>query len=621
MGILDIFKKQDETDMNALDVLIDKIKKSDSTYLKEYVENRKYLDDFSLFNEENYYYLLQKLFECKDKTLLELVKKYYDGLVFSEEDIEVFKRVFDLCIQNNELFSNDTILGLAYQFSNKKILLRIYDILCNLDSDKASLVVSYIIVSRPYFVSEEAFLSRVEELKVLSKSISKKKFEEVIIFSKNEDQKQFGIYDIDEKKLKEFDEKIQEMNLEFNSLKIKLAKINNGIFILKSDVKREFTELLKKETKEYEEKYNNVKKMLDRILEESSSLGDSYIEKIRSVGEEYLSLLEKIIPESVKKVEQLNNNINKLTKQPELTPNVCFNQIKLDSGTATVSSFLDTSIKAKKRYKMALEAKNKDEVYHVKYDDVLKLIITGFHPMLVGPSGVGKTYSVRQIAKQLNLPLYNIGFVSDEHEKITGFIDASGNYQETDFYRAFKYGGICFFDEIDNSESKALIELNKILERTGYLDYIFPNGERVKAHPNFVVVAASNTWGDGSSLKYTAREMLDSSTLERFIRETYDRDEVQEKNILKGYENYYEFAIAFREQLKNHPSIRTDISTGSLYSIRDFLNSGIYTDEKIFEYVFRKNIDITILRNIYSNLSDAKDTNLGKVLEKVIRNG
>lgn len=616
---INIFKKRDVSEPSRLELMLNIIENSNLDYLKEYVSSQKYINDFSLFKEEDYCFLLEKLFEDKNKNTISMFKKYYDIVVFKYADIEVFKKFVNLYLKNSELFKREEVLNLINCFENKQILFSIYDLFGKLDLEIIKDLILYIKLARPYFVSEEALYSKiqivVDDLKLAGDN---EKFIQSIL---SEDKKAFGIYDIDDAKLIELDEKLSEINLQVTNLEFKSDKINNDITSKGNNAVNEIAQIITKETQEYQKKYNEVKRLLDSILEESRLLGSSYINKIKSIGDKYLSLLDQKIPMALKEVEKINQKINALSRNERIfniSAMPVSNTFETSYGKVNVNPFLDPSIAVEKRYKLALDAK-KDEVYHAKFDDILKLIITGFHPMLVGPSGVGKTYSVRQLSKILNLPLYNIGFVADEHEKITGFIDATGNYQATDFYKAFKYGGLCFFDEIDNSESKALIELNKILERTGYLEYIFPNGERLQANPNFVVIAASNTWGDGANLKYTSREMMDSATLERFIIEPYDRDSKQEANILKGYEDYYKFALVFREQLKNHPNIRSDISTGSLYSIRDFLNSGLYTDEKIFEYIFKKNIDISVLRNIYDNLDEVQDTNLGKVLKKVIK--
>lgn len=626
MKLLNIFKKNenDNNEISKLDTLTKLIiENSDDTYLKKYVSDEKYLDDFSLLKEDDYCYLLQELYHDKMEKTKDDLKKYYDTIVFKDQDIEFFRRVINLYLKNKTLFQKKSVLDLINCFENKQIVFKLYNLLKERDWDNAINLIVYIHMSRPFFVSEAAFFSRILVLDSTLECSKKEDCENIIQEFSIEDKKSFGIYDIDEQKLVELDEKLRLVNLQFTDLKIQADKIINEINTTGNNAALEISKLISKETKEYQDKYNEVKNLLDNILKESSQLGDSYIEKIKTLGDKYLSLIDTRIPDSIKMVEELDKKIDTLSKKQNIVSGyniISSKKIETSYGTIKVNPFLNKDIEVEKRYKMAIDAKSKDEVYHAKFDDILKLIITGFHPMLVGPSGVGKTYSIRQISKLLNLPLYNIGFVADEHEKITGFIDAAGNYHATDFYKAFKYGGLCFFDEIDNSESKALIELNKILERTGYLEYIFPNGERLQASPNFVVVAASNTWGDGANLKYTAREMLDSATLERFIIEAYNRDSTQEKNILKGYDEYYKFALAYRGQLENHPAIRTEISTGSLYSIRDFLDAGIYTDEKIFEYIFRKNIDISVLRNIYDNLSDVQDTNLGKVLKKVINN-
>ena len=42
--------------------------------------------------------------------------------------------------------------------------------------------------------------------------------------------------------------------------------------------------------------------------------------------------------------------------------------------------------------------------------------------------------------------------IASNEFKLTGFIDAGGTYRDTEFYKAFKNGGLFFLDEIDNSD-------------------------------------------------------------------------------------------------------------------------------------------------------------------------
>lgn len=69
---------------------------------------------------------------------------------------------------------------------------------------------------------------------------------------------------------------------------------------------------------------------------------------------------------------------------------------------------------------------------------------------MVGPAGSGKTTIASQVAQALGLDFYCYGAISQAFEFL-GYYDANGKYVETDFYRAFKHGGLVLMDEMDAS--------------------------------------------------------------------------------------------------------------------------------------------------------------------------
>lgn len=152
-----------------------------------------------------------------------------------------------------------------------------------------------------------------------------------------------------------------------------------------------------------------------------------------------------------------------------------------------------------------------NEITHEKFDTILNLVGADIPVMLTGPAGTGKNYLVKQVADALELDFYFSNSVTQEY-KITGFIDANGRYHETEFYKAFKNGGIFMLDEVDASIPEVLVILNAGIANR-YFD--FPTG-RINAHPDFRVVSAGNTFGTGADMEYVGRNQLDSATLDRF---------------------------------------------------------------------------------------------------------
>lgn len=181
---------------------------------------------------------------------------------------------------------------------------------------------------------------------------------------------------------------------------------------------------------------------------------------------------------------------------------------------------------------------------HHEFETILKLVAADIPVFLTGPAGCGKNVICKQIAEALGKEFYFSNAVTQEY-KITGFIDANGKYQETQFYKAFTQGGVFMLDEMDASTPEVLVILNAAIANR-YFD--FPIG-RVEAHPDFRIVAAGNTYGTGADIEYTGRFQLDASSLDRFaiIEVSYDQD--IELAIAGGDKEVVQFVHAFREAL------------------------------------------------------------------------
>ena len=204
--------------------------------------------------------------------------------------------------------------------------------------------------------------------------------------------------------------------------------------------------------------------------------------------------------------------------------------------------------------------------YHQRYEQVLAQVHLGEPVMLVGPAGSGKNFAIDQVCQALGLEMHYTNNASNEF-KLTGFMDAGGNYQETEFYKAFKYGGVFFLDEIDNSDPSALIVINSALAN-GYM--AFPH-ETVQKHPDFHCVAAANTWGAGSNLQYVGRNALDAATLDRFDMVFFDYDKRLEQALYPD-EELLEFMWELRRTVdKCHiPHIVSTRAIGKCYKKRQY---------------------------------------------------
>ena len=114
-----------------------------------------------------------------------------------------------------------------------------------------------------------------------------------------------------------------------------------------------------------------------------------------------------------------------------------------------------------------------NEIIHEKFAEIRALVETNIPVFLTGPTGAGKGYTARQVAKSLGLDYRSISGVSDRFD-ITGYNDASGIYVPTGYYKIFTEGGLFNLDEIDTSDPVALTVVNEGLDK-GEME--FPNGK------------------------------------------------------------------------------------------------------------------------------------------------
>lgn len=187
-------------------------------------------------------------------------------------------------------------------------------------------------------------------------------------------------------------------------------------------------------------------------------------------------------------------------------------------------------------------------IQHEKFETVLKFVANDEPVFLTGPAGSGKNVLCKQIAEALGLKFYFTNAVTQEY-KLTGFTDAMGNYQPTQFYEAFTKGGVFMLDEMDASIPEVLVILNAAIANR-YFDFPAPIGY-VEAHPDFRVIAAGNTTGQGASYEYVGRNQLDAASLDRFAIVKIDYSEAIENSVAGGDVELAQFCRDFRKAARN----------------------------------------------------------------------
>lgn len=168
-----------------------------------------------------------------------------------------------------------------------------------------------------------------------------------------------------------------------------------------------------------------------------------------------------------------------------------------------------------------------ERVMHYREPLLLAAVNARVPVMLVGPAGSGKTTAARNVADALGLPFYFTGAI-DSPYKLLGFIDAQGRTVRTPFREAFEHGGVFLFDEQDASLPGAVLAFNAATAN-GVCD--FPDAT-VKAHENFRVIAACNTFGRGADRQYVGRLQQDAAALDRYAVLTWDYDPALESAMI-----------------------------------------------------------------------------------------
>jgi hypothetical protein len=167
------------------------------------------------------------------------------------------------------------------------------------------------------------------------------------------------------------------------------------------------------------------------------------------------------------------------------------------------------------------------EVFHPKFDRILRLASAGKPIFLPGPTGCGKTHLATQVARAIYGDKWQDKFgilscspaTAERHflgRSIPKITTGEEVYRAAEFVNIYENGGVFCADEIDAADASTLLVFNAALAN-GFL----PVPDRVekpvaRRHSDFVFIACANTWGRGADRRYVGRNPLDEATLDRF---------------------------------------------------------------------------------------------------------
>ena len=238
-----------------------------------------------------------------------------------------------------------------------------------------------------------------------------------------------------------------------------------------------------------------------------------------------------------------------------------------------------------------------EKVLDKQFAKVLKYVSNGENVYLYGPAGSGKNVIGEEIAKALDLPFHYQNTILTKFD-VSGYKNAKGEFEQTPFYKAWKFGGLYFADELDNSQAEAIIALNAALAN-GYYTFADTN-EKVAKHPNFRCIAAGNTNGQGATEEYCGRYQMDESSRDRFVFVKIDYNSKVEESITK-HEDILEFIRALR-------SASGKLQIKLICGYRGITKLDKYYNEEavdcLNDFIF-KGMSIDDIRQLYYELKDS----------------
>jgi len=173
---------------------------------------------------------------------------------------------------------------------------------------------------------------------------------------------------------------------------------------------------------------------------------------------------------------------------------------------------------------------------HVRpeFKTILRDAAAGVNILLVGPAGCGKTHIAKQCAEALDRPFASVSCTAGMSEaafkgRLLPVDNGNFRYVQSDFVRLYRNGGVFLIDEADALDGNVALTLNNALAGNGFNNDLIIDGDTfVPRHPDFVCIAAANTFGTGANAVYAGRERLDEAFLDRFragrISLDYDRE-------------------------------------------------------------------------------------------------
>ncbi|MBQ3307423.1 MAG: AAA family ATPase [Bacilli bacterium] len=388
----------------------------------------------------------------------------------------------------------------------------------------------------------------------------------------------------------------------------------------------------------------SVKKLQDYVS------SDPHLQELLTKAQEENVVREKII-QLVSREEELMRVPEKKVVEEVTIPGyeqrimVPYKHMVLPSEITTITNpMFDERVPFSKRKEtllQRLEKREKEgEIFHKKVPQIAVDIMEGDWPYLWGPSGTGKSYMAKQVASLLGMDLTKAGKITEPYS-ILGYNDPQGRYQITPSFIAALYGNLLFLDELDNGNPDTQVVLNdiysellnKLDDPSEICEVTFGTDVNVDIHPNFRMIGAGNTSGEGENEAFSSRGKMDESIQERMTPIYIDYDNRVEQQILNDYPEWYKFFIDFRDACRKYADSMGYSSAQGITTTRDaaaikkyIMHNSKSVDQVIAERFvqikdseYRKALGNTIADIYGISYQDCQNPNYKGSLEKVDR--
>ena len=176
-----------------------------------------------------------------------------------------------------------------------------------------------------------------------------------------------------------------------------------------------------------------------------------------------------------------------------------------------------------------------------------RLVKSGIRNLwMTGPAGSGKSVQTRMLAKKLGLPCLCISCgIGTSSTEFIGY--KYPTRESTKFAEYYAKPSIILLDEFTALDPAVAQICNSALAN----DEIETTTGTVYRDPNCIIIATSNTFGNGASRQYVANNQLDASTIDRFVGGIIEVDYSEE------FESQYDEEVVnyvkdLRELIRNY---------------------------------------------------------------------